>query len=123
MNYNDDMIQASELMDDLIVLREDPTDENSQDRAMLEYALVEAGVLDVADKDVTGQDGSVLILESYFSEYIRDMAMDTETAAGVELLNAWPFNCVDWDEAAAAVKSDYTEVVLPGGREYLIECR
>jgi hypothetical protein len=52
--------------------------------------------------------GATLIHESYFETYARDMAEDLH---GSVMRNAqWPFDCIDWERAAEALKIDYTAV-------------
>ena len=50
-----------------------------------------------------------LIRESYFREYVQDLAED------IGAINAdatWPNNCIDWDEAAYQLRHDYTRVEI-----------
>lgn len=56
--------------------------------------------------------GETLIRESYFSTYAQELASDLH---GDAIRNAsWPFDCIDWDEAAEKLKQDYTEVEFDG---------
>jgi hypothetical protein len=49
---------------------------------------------------------STLILDSYFEEYARQVASDIH---GIDEDMEWPFNRLDWAEAAEDLKQDYTE--------------
>lgn len=56
--------------------------------------------------------GAALIRDSYFETYARDLAEDI---SGAELRAAsWPFDHIDWEAAAEALKMDYTAVEFDG---------
>lgn len=56
--------------------------------------------------------GATLIRESHFEEYARELAEDLH---GAKMRNAeWPFNCIDWAEAAGELQQDYTAVDFDG---------
>jgi hypothetical protein len=56
--------------------------------------------------------GETLIRDSYFKDYARDLAEDLH---GREALSgAWPFGCIDWEEAAQELQQDYTSVLFDG---------
>jgi len=55
--------------------------------------------------------GETLIRDSYFKEYAMDMAEDIG-AIGQKV--SWPLDCIDWDQAADALKQDYTSVDFDG---------
>lgn len=51
--------------------------------------------------------GATLIRDTYFKDYAQ------ETAEDLGLINhnlAWPYTCIDWDEAARQLQQDYTAV-------------
>lgn len=55
--------------------------------------------------------GEALIRDSYFETYAQELAADLGlTKADV----TWPFTCIDWDQAAAELKMDYTAVDFDG---------
>jgi hypothetical protein len=61
--------------------------------------------------------GETLIRESYFEQYAQDLTSDLY---GKEINDAkWPFNHIDWREAAEDLKQDYTTVIFDG-EEYLV---
>lgn len=63
------------------------------------------------------EHGATLIRESHFEDYARELAEDLYGAA---IRNAsWPFDCIDWEQAAAALRHDYMTVDFDGV-EYLL---
>lgn len=57
--------------------------------------------------------GETLIAHRYFVEYTQDLASDLGYIND-EQANTWPFNCIDWREAAEQLKPDYTEIDIEG---------
>lgn len=56
--------------------------------------------------------GEQLIRDSYFVEHARQMA---EELHGDDVRGAaWPFSCIDWEEAANELRQDYTAVDFDG---------
>lgn len=56
--------------------------------------------------------GAALIRDSYFETYAQDLAEDMY---GQQLSKAhWPFDQIDWEAAADALKADYTSVDYDG---------
>lgn len=61
--------------------------------------------------------GTALIVDWYFEDYAREMAEDLH---GDAVRDAhWPFNHIDWEAAANALKMDYGEVTFDG-ETYLV---
>lgn len=56
--------------------------------------------------------GEALIRDSYFVDYVKEFAEDMHGSAVSDA--KWPFNCIDWDEAADEFKVDYTEINFDG---------
>ncbi len=58
------------------------------------------------------QYGATLVRGSYFTTYAKDYAHEI----AIEPINEarWPYNHIDWDEAAEDLKVDYTEVDFDG---------
>ncbi len=54
--------------------------------------------------------GETLISESHFPDYARELHADTSET----VLDAWPYNCIDWEKAADELKQDYTELDFDG---------
>jgi len=58
------------------------------------------------------QYGETLISDSHFEDYARDLASDLY---GNEINDArWPFDCIDWKQAADELKQDYTSIDFDG---------
>ncbi len=58
------------------------------------------------------QYGLALIADRYFATYTRVFAEDIH-GRGVRDAE-WPFNCIDWDEAAELLQQDYSNVEFDG---------
>jgi hypothetical protein len=58
--------------------------------------------------------GVTLIHERYWASYAMDFAYDQGL---MENERQWPFNCINWDEAAKELQGDYTSVEI-GGETY-----
>ena len=61
--------------------------------------------------------GATLINESYFSDYTKEFVQDCSNVD----LNSWPFNSINWEDAADELKQDYTEIDF-NGTTYYIRC-
>lgn len=55
--------------------------------------------------------GETLIRESYFRDYAEEVAEDI---GAISRDAQWPLSHIDWEAAANALKSDYTEVTFDG---------
>jgi len=56
--------------------------------------------------------GETLIPEDEFEDYARDFAKDIH---GSEVRNAsWPFDCIDWEQAAEELQQDFSTVEYQG---------
>lgn len=107
---------------DLIALRETvrtwletpdhDEDAYDEDEAQAIIAAVDAfESADVADWEY----GEAFIRESYFTEYAEDLAEDI---GAISREYQWPLSHIDWDEAAEALKQDYTAVEVNGVTYY-----
>lgn len=55
--------------------------------------------------------GATLIRDSYFKEYAQELAEELDLIKS----NAyWPYNCIDWDQAAKDLQVDYSSVEFDG---------
>jgi hypothetical protein len=54
--------------------------------------------------------GEAVISDHYFPQYAEKLANDAYNIDNY----SWPFNCIDWDEAAEELKQDYTSVEYQG---------
>ena len=55
--------------------------------------------------------GAALIRCTYFKEYAQELADDLGL---IKADVSWPYDCIDWDEAARQLKFDYTEIEFNG---------
>lgn len=51
------------------------------------------------------RDGITLIPESKFRDYAMDLAEDIYGS-----MRGWPFDCIDWEQAADSLRMDYSSV-------------
>jgi hypothetical protein len=65
--------------------------------------------LEEAESDIGSCD--TLIRDSYFKEYAQDLAEDI---GAIQPDLSWPYNCIDWDQAADELQSDYTSIDIGG---------
>lgn len=68
----------------------------------------------LADEGVTLADwqyGEVLIRDSYFEDYARELA---EEVGAIDKNAPWPATYIDWEAAAAALQQDYTDIEFDG---------
>ena len=56
--------------------------------------------------------GEALIRESAFVGYVKNLAYDT--IEELRTLTMWPFNCIDWKQAAKEIRNDYMSAELEG---------
>ena len=54
------------------------------------------------------EHGETLIRDSYFQDYAQQLAEDLY-GDGIRSAS-WPLNCIDWEQAARELRSDYTAV-------------
>lgn len=57
--------------------------------------------------------GATLIRDSYFQEYAQELAEDIG-AINTDATHGWPFNCIDWEQAARELRMDYSSVEFSG---------
>ena len=85
--------------------------EDEEDLGELQEELDEL----LALKDISGAEwrlGIAFIAEADFEEYAQELAADLY---GEEIRNAsWPFDCIDWEKAANALRQDYSSIDYQG---------
>jgi hypothetical protein len=59
--------------------------------------------------------GATLVHENYFKKYAEQYADDI---GAIDRNAKWPVNCIDWDEAAEQLRSDFSEVAIDGAAYY-----
>ncbi len=67
-------------------------------------------------EEVDKYSGDLLINESYFTEHVKE-----QFTSGTEHpdLDTWPYNCINWEEAASEAMSDYTVFDWDGTTFYM----
>ena len=112
----DDVIDSR----DVIQRTEELTDRNA-DGALDPSEVDELGdLLDLAKQCEGYVDdwvhGAQLIRATHFKSYAMDLAED---CGMLEKGAAWPYTCIDWNQAADELKMDYTSVQF-AGIEYFV---
>lgn len=79
--------------------------------AAQEYETLTALASECAGYAPAWEYGEILIRDSYFKEYAKQLAEDIG-AIGSNV--AWPLCCIDWDKAVKELKHDYTSVDYDG---------
>lgn len=54
---------------------------------------------------------SCMIPDDEFEDYARELAEDI---GAISKDTAWPYNCIDWEQAADELRSDYTSITVDG---------
>jgi len=89
-------------------IKDDPDKKQSVLDAMEPLNDDEQEELDDIEKIENGvndfSDGEMLIDEDNFQDFAKEYAEEMG-----KNLDEWPYDCIDWSEAANALKSDYTE--------------
>lgn len=80
----------------------------------LGYRDVEPGWAKMADllQDLGDNYGAALIRGTYWLDYVKERADEIHDTGNNAPL--WPFNHIDWDEAAAELAQGYSQVTLAG---------
>lgn len=60
--------------------------------------------------------GEALIADEYFEEYAQELAEDI---GAIQRDLSWPHDCIDWKQAADALKMDYTQVDFDGAAYWI----
>jgi hypothetical protein len=98
--------RISELISQISDLDNDCKAEDSQELYRL-TALESEGSSATADWEY----GAALIRDSYFEDYARLFAEDIGAISDV---TAWPYTCIDWQQAARELQADYTSITFDG---------
>jgi len=84
-------------------IKADPTDLSSAKELQILVNL-----MDDADRSSGDRNQFVLIADARFVDYAREYASDLGPTEG------WPYDHIDWDKAADALKQDYKQVDYDG---------
>ena len=55
--------------------------------------------------------GITFVRDDYFEDYARDLAAEL---GDIKSEVSWPYTCIDWEQAADELRTDYTEVEYDG---------
>ena len=100
-DFQEDVDAAHEAHEEALADLKDWEDENLEELEELRS---------LSDEIPEWRHGETLINDDYFVEYAIDLADDL---CGAQLQN-WPFDCIDWDRAADALKMDYSSCEYQG---------
>jgi len=103
---DDDEEERANLESELADLVDELTDLEEEAKSILEFR---------DDVENYHRGGMLLINEDYWAQYVQELAEDT---GGVDT-RVWPFNCIDWEQAAADLESDYTQLEWEGTTFYI----
>ena len=84
-----------------------------EDRTLCAFEADRVAAIEALADDVGGEwdYGVVLIPEDEFVEYAQDLAEDI---GAIDPSAGWPMRCIDWEQAAAELRMDYTSVAFDG---------
>lgn len=111
VNPGEDMLDLRDIAEEYERLRDkDPSDleESGEDEIL-------AAMREIEDQfggpgGIAAYSDPVMILDSYFEEYARQLADDIGAIQG----DGWPNYCIDWEWAARELKHDYLSVYYGG---------
>ena len=103
----DDVIDSRDVIARIVYL-EGTEDEDEQ----VESAKLKALAEEAEGYCEDWRHGATLINESYFTEYAEQLASDIGDYNPNKV--QWPYNHIDWEEAADELKQDYTQVDFDG---------
>jgi hypothetical protein len=99
-------------LEELECALDDPDGLDEQEQAELEE------LTSLSEEISEWQDGATMIPEGDFKEYAMELATDTG-AMTEEAFSQWSFTCIDWDDAANDLATDYTTVEYQGTSYYV----
>lgn len=107
---------AKGIDENLDALKSAETDMETWDDAE-EYFKLKAFCEEAEDEVSDWIYGATFIADSYFKKYAMQFAEDIGAMPDT---SQWPATCIDWDQAARELQSDYTSVEV-GGSTYWVE--
>ena len=118
---NDDTIDGRDIRDRIEELEavEAPTEEESAELTDLKSFLHEA-VQYNSDAD----EGEIIIAESYFVDYIREIIYDCYALPKELTSGEWPYRhiTINYEAAAEEARADYAELTFRGRNFYILAC-
>lgn len=118
-NY-DDVIDSRDIIERIDELREQISELKNEKQNVddLEEELSTLEALAEEGESLSDWEyGVTLIRDSYFKEYAQEFAEDCGYIQRDRAMQ-WPYNCIDWDEAADELLMDYTELDFNGATYY-----
>lgn len=92
-----------------------------EDRELLREELTDLETFAADLESYAGDNldnGNTVIADSFFTEYAEELAGELYGEAVTDA--QWPFVHIDWDEAAEALKMDYSEIIDPRGNSWWV---
>lgn len=126
INNDDDIIDSRDVIARIEELQEmrtawvdwqtgENTEENTPDPFGREEAEELAALEKLAEQGESyasdWEHGGTLIRDSYFQEYAERLADDI---GAIDKIAGWPLTCIDWEQAARELQSDYTAIDFDG---------
>ncbi|HTF40867.1 MAG TPA: hypothetical protein VK754_09775 [Propionibacteriaceae bacterium] len=102
---SDDVIDSRDIIERIEELE-------GQDESLDSSEALELTALKALAEQISGaEDGEALIRDSYFEDYARELAEDI---GALKNAMSWPLTCIDWEQAARELQSDYSAVEFDG---------
>lgn len=108
----DDIIDSRDVLDAIKDLEaNEERDPEEQEYLDVLIAFSEAG----ASASEDWEYGAVCVADAHFEDYARDLAEEcAPSREAQQMLSQWPYCHIDWEEAANALKDDYTSIEFDG---------
>jgi hypothetical protein len=114
MDNYDNVIDSREVIariEELEAIRDDEDGEGLDEQDVAELAALLELARQGEDYAADWRYGEVLIRDSYFTEYARELAEDI---GAIDSNAGWPARCIDWEQAANELRMDYSAVDFDG---------
>lgn len=112
INNTEDLIDSRDVIERIKELEAQDKDEQEAEELAALKELNREG------EDTFGEEweyGVTLVHEDYFEDYAQEFAEDI---GAIDRNAQWPLQYIDWEEAADALKMDYSEVDFDGQAYY-----
>lgn len=123
ISNTDDLIDSRDVIDRINELKEQLEDHDSYSEFDHDEIAEELKTLvELAEQGEGSADwsyGETLINDDYFETYARDLAEDLGYMSGSIDANAWPYNCIDWEQAARDLQHDYMSLDFNGATYWI----
>ena len=102
---NEDTFDTRDMMERLAEIEDS---EDADERAECERIRAAQSEIEQYAGDKC-DDGIQMVADSYFKEHAQQLAEDCDM---IPRDLAWPYTCIDWDQAARDLRMDYTAITL-----------